>query len=259
MDYCKVCERPDPDLHHVQARSLAPDRIYDPQNLAALCRSCHSRVHSHEWELAVDGEDLVLYEKGQEIKRMPPSLTGEERDALFSRLHRGQEALESLRPLLARLSEEELVAVYNLADSISERSWQAKMHCIVDEWRRLVPLKVSTEDKVSHIHAKFGIKRAQLFNHLRVFQVFSADELNWDIPMRLYLTAARTEEPQKWLEYAVSELADNPGYSATDLEADIKIAGGDLTPLEFRVWAECPQCHFQGPMIKRRHSHAASG
>uniref|UniRef100_A0A6H1ZGI8 Putative homing endonuclease n=1 Tax=viral metagenome TaxID=1070528 RepID=A0A6H1ZGI8_9ZZZZ len=248
---CRVCEQPNPDKHHVQPRSLAPDRVFDESNIVELCRPCHNRVHSHEWELCQEGEDLVLYEGEEEIKRMPPLLTEEEKNLLFEGLERGEEALEEVGHCLPRLTEEELVAVYEKSKSIGQRSWQTQMQAIVDEWRRLRPLKHKTDDKVAHISARFGIKRAQIYNYLLVFEKFNPDQLEWDLPMQMYLTAARTEKPDEWLEYAVSELADRPDYSASDLKADVRAAGGELEPLEFKIWAECPECGFEGKMTKR--------
>lgn len=46
---CSVCEsREDLALHHLTRTRERPDLLFDRDNLAVLCRSCHTKTHNHE-------------------------------------------------------------------------------------------------------------------------------------------------------------------------------------------------------------------
>ena len=50
--FCWYCGRPETvspiDLHHVEKRSVAPERINDATNLVPLCRPCHERTEESD-------------------------------------------------------------------------------------------------------------------------------------------------------------------------------------------------------------------
>ena len=42
--HCEVCQAPATDIHHIQRRGMGGSKTADvPENLMALCRSCHDR------------------------------------------------------------------------------------------------------------------------------------------------------------------------------------------------------------------------
>jgi 5-methylcytosine-specific restriction endonuclease McrA len=42
---CEVCQRQAVDIHHIEARGMGGSKTKDtPENLMALCRSCHERL-----------------------------------------------------------------------------------------------------------------------------------------------------------------------------------------------------------------------
>jgi 5-methylcytosine-specific restriction endonuclease McrA len=42
--FCRDCrDRLAVEVHHIQHRDAAPERFYDPTNLAPLCGTCHQR------------------------------------------------------------------------------------------------------------------------------------------------------------------------------------------------------------------------
>jgi 5-methylcytosine-specific restriction endonuclease McrA len=43
--YCARCQLLGSEVHHIQPRSVAPERTMDPTNLMTLCRSCHHLEH----------------------------------------------------------------------------------------------------------------------------------------------------------------------------------------------------------------------
>lgn len=56
---CRNCMlRPAVAHHHIEPRSLAPDRVEDPTNIISLCMECH------EWaESAGEAGRIILREK----------------------------------------------------------------------------------------------------------------------------------------------------------------------------------------------------
>jgi 5-methylcytosine-specific restriction enzyme A len=42
---CAACGLAAEEVHHVEPRSVAPDRLMDPTNLQSLCRRCHAAAH----------------------------------------------------------------------------------------------------------------------------------------------------------------------------------------------------------------------
>lgn len=43
---CEACgERLSAEVHHRTPVSVAPERVFDPSNLIALCRGCHAQAH----------------------------------------------------------------------------------------------------------------------------------------------------------------------------------------------------------------------
>lgn len=50
--YCHICgERKNVELHHIIPRHVAPDKIFDEDNLIPLCRACHFRWgHLCNWD-----------------------------------------------------------------------------------------------------------------------------------------------------------------------------------------------------------------
>lgn len=43
--YCHRCGMPGEEVHHVVPVSVAPERMYDLDNLATVCRACHRAIH----------------------------------------------------------------------------------------------------------------------------------------------------------------------------------------------------------------------
>ena len=44
---CTVCGALGEEVHHVVPRHIAPERTYDPTNLATMCRECHRKHHEN--------------------------------------------------------------------------------------------------------------------------------------------------------------------------------------------------------------------
>jgi len=43
---CEVCQRDATDFHHIKNRGMGGSKLLDgPENIAALCRSCHKSAH----------------------------------------------------------------------------------------------------------------------------------------------------------------------------------------------------------------------
>ena len=42
---CQDCGRLAECVHHIEPRCTAPERMYDPTNLASLCVGCHEERH----------------------------------------------------------------------------------------------------------------------------------------------------------------------------------------------------------------------
>lgn len=43
---CFLCRAPAEEVHHIQLAAEFPDKVFEVDNLAPLCESCHSKVHS---------------------------------------------------------------------------------------------------------------------------------------------------------------------------------------------------------------------
>ena len=63
--YCHICgEKKKIELHHIIPRHIAPERIFDENNLIPLCHSCHFRWgHLNNWllynpKIVIDAENL---------------------------------------------------------------------------------------------------------------------------------------------------------------------------------------------------------
>lgn len=48
--YCQFCGVSNPDVHHIRHKGASGDDTQD--NLIGLCRTCHSKVHSGEIQVA---------------------------------------------------------------------------------------------------------------------------------------------------------------------------------------------------------------
>jgi hypothetical protein len=60
-DRCRVpsCFAFAVDLHHIEYRSQAPEKIWDTGNLISLCRAHHALVHSGSLEIAGDADHSI--------------------------------------------------------------------------------------------------------------------------------------------------------------------------------------------------------
>jgi len=44
---CSVCGGIGLEVHHIVPREVAPERTFDPENLATMCRECHRKHHEY--------------------------------------------------------------------------------------------------------------------------------------------------------------------------------------------------------------------
>jgi len=44
---CTVCGGIGLEVHHIVPREVAPERTFDPENLATMCRECHRKHHEY--------------------------------------------------------------------------------------------------------------------------------------------------------------------------------------------------------------------
>ena len=62
---CELClkedkVKPTEDIHHILGILKYPDLAYNTDNLLALCKECHSKIHSNHKEQELEG---IYYER----------------------------------------------------------------------------------------------------------------------------------------------------------------------------------------------------
>lgn len=100
---CIICERPGPgvDMAHIEPRSLAPDKIDDPDNKVPLCRRCHENIdklkvwaHRRIGEVGTYTYIVVEIETGELIREVRNLVVSERHGCLVRRV--GGSALLSI-------------------------------------------------------------------------------------------------------------------------------------------------------------------
>lgn len=71
---CRVCRRlvyvgavrgcDRAEIHHIVARSLAPDRVMDETNLILVCGLCHAKLTAHELAFSGTNQARVHVQRG---------------------------------------------------------------------------------------------------------------------------------------------------------------------------------------------------
>jgi hypothetical protein len=229
------------DVHHIVSRGMGGSNrpeIEDASNKITICRSCHTEITEHHWNLERTESQLVVtkVETGEVLARRLYE-PGFEASAFFQNLNLVDLQLEAVLPAIPYLTDEQLVELFSYFKGVGKKSWRAQAAILWEAKQR----SVYGDKAWEAMGTSFGVGWRQAYNLARVWDTFfkgdngefcnqlqncPLEESTW------YVVAAETTAPHFWLGYAEDRKAFDPGYSISDFKEEIKAAGAkaDETP-----------------------------
>lgn len=143
---------------------------------------------------------------------------------------------EELHAAIPQLEPEELLAMYHQAAYLGKQAWLVQAHIL---WEAKGRKAHHNDGGVRAVAEDFGISPSNASGLIRTWEAYGEDFLSRRAPfdhmigVSWYKTAAYTDDPQGWLEYAAARKKERPDYSIRDLRSDIeagKIGSGEGRP-----------------------------
>ena len=219
------------EKHHVVHRSQLGSN--DDENLADICPTCHRRHHDL---------GLLLIERDPEGIRFTDLETGE------TAVHRPipQEATGpsdvtdaaalilnflDLAPFAHAIRDEpdEVLAVlYDQVREIKHRAWQAQAAIIAELQERAN----YGDEAIKGIAERLGISARTAQYRGKIYREILGNVKTADVGAILleeswYREAVDTDDPQRWIQHAADQKAENPAYSVRKFRADIAANTGE--------------------------------
>ncbi len=226
-DRCAICSRMRGlGYHHLVFRSHGG---HDGP-LLPLCTTCHERIHDRIWEAWWDeeGVEVVEWNTGEVVwrqKRWPQELAHIARTAgdFIHLLDTTQEALK-LMPLIApALRTDEALEMDRALRDVQEDGWKARCR-LLREMHDFRLAGLSSDEKIEALRDAFGLQRAQLLNLLAIGRTFADSTILDESPLSqgYFREAAKTTQPEAWVQMAQERKLASPQFSVQDLSAEIK-------------------------------------
>ena len=148
---------------------------------------------------------------------------------LFQQLNETEALVTSLLQALPYLTDEQMVEVFNYANSFGKRSWLLQAAILYEGQKR----SIYGERTLEAIARRFEISLRQAQKYALVWKVFfgAGQEENVNIdaillnePSWYVVAATETKEPEKWLGYAQDRKMEDARYSVATFRRDILIS-----------------------------------
>ena len=205
--------------------------IEAPSNKITICRSCHTEITEHRWDLVRTEHELtVTRTENREIlfrRFYDPTF---DPSSFFQGLNLIENQLEALVLGIRYLTDEQLVELFQQLRGVDKHTWKAQAAVLWETKQRSI-----YGDKAWEAMGRtFGIGWRQAYNLARVWETFfkgpdgefcnqlqdcSLEESTW------FVLASETQAPHFWLQYADDRKAFDPAYSTWDFKEEIRAAG----------------------------------
>jgi hypothetical protein len=208
--------------------------IEAPENKILICRTCHTEITEHRWQLTRTSTELTVVSvfTGEVLvrRRYDP---GFDVSAFFQRANLLEADLHALLPGIPYLTDDQLVELFQQLRSVDKGTWKLQAAILYEARQR----SVYGDRAWEAMGRSFGIGWRQAYNLARVWQTFftndrgefcnqlqnsALEESTW------YVVASETQMPQYWLHYAEDQKAKDPSYSISDFKDEIKLAGAGI-------------------------------
>lgn len=148
---------------------------------------------------------------------MSESMTPSEVIDLLQRFATG---FRNIRPQIERMSEDELIELYQKATEITNVSWLVR--CIILGVAH--DKSVRGDGSVKSIAQAFGIGKRMAEIDIKVYNTFIRDNPDFEptLPAAFYQIASRSEDPDGAIDLAMELRAQNPAYPSTAFGRDIR-------------------------------------
>ena len=233
--FCSICGAIHQlEVHHIVSRGMGGSsrpEIEAAENKITICRSCHTEITEHRWELRRDERQLTVtaVPTGEVlVRRLYDSSF--DASAYFHRLNLVELEVDSMLPGIPYLTDDQLVELYEALRSLGRGAWKAQAAILWESKQRSV-----YGDKAWEAAGRsFGLGWRQAYNLAKVWDTFYKGDngefcnqlQNWSLPeVTWYITATETEAPHYWLAHAEDRKAQDPGYTISDFKEEIREAG----------------------------------
>lgn len=219
---CTICglnKRLEKD--HVNPRAQAPELINDPANQWIICAECHRKKTDNVWNIIAYEEtpeedarvEVVEVDSGRVVWRrvIPPQ--GFDSSTYLNSFNQLEAGLTNLEQGIRYLTNEQLVAAFELAGIISGFTWKLQAALLWEARQRMNWGAVG--DTLLALARTFGIKRARVYDYLKIYEKFHDSPL-WrelDVAAEAYLVAANTADPEGALNAYMDNKALDPRYT----------------------------------------------
>lgn len=233
-DRCAICGSPHRlDVHHIVSRGMGGSsrpEIEAPENKITICRSCHTEITEHRWDLVRDSSHLAVVSVATgEIIARRYYRADFDASSLFANANTIEGGIEELIQGIPYLTDEQLVELFGQLRGIDKRSWKVQAAILWEAKQR----SVYGDRAWEAMGRSFGIGWRQAYNLARVWETFFAGEEGQfcnrlqNSPLEestWYVVASETESPELWLGYAEDQKSQDPGYSIADFRDEIRLA-----------------------------------
>ncbi len=221
------------------------------------CVGCHDSIHRGDWKLGLLKDRLEIRDlQGEVIWRLQRWPFGGDAGQFVQLLDRVSDVEKLMPDIAPALLPWQAVQVFESLRIVSDGGWRAQMRLIGEFYTYRMPGRTSPE-KIEALCNLFRIRRSQCYNHLQISEAFgeSAVVEETSLGMGYLIEAARSKEPEQWLQFAEERKHVYPPFSRDDLRKEIERAGARRyqppdektgTPAMVRVWGRCSECRHVG-------------
>jgi hypothetical protein len=205
--------------------------VHARDNLMALCRTCHWRLHDRQWILERSEGRILVFDRdsGQQIMRRVSS-PDIDVPAVFQVMNIAEYSISQLLDSLPYFTDEQLIEAFGYATSFGKRAWLVQAAILYEAQKR----STYGDRALEAIARGFGISLRQAQKYALVWKVFftrngeeenvNIDAILLDEPSWYVVAASETKEPEKWLAYAQDRKIEDPRYSVIAFRRDIRLA-----------------------------------
>ena len=164
------------EVHHIVSRGMGGSsrpEIEAPENKILICRTCHTEITEHRWNLTRTTTELtvVSVSTGEVLvkRHYDPSF---DPSAFFQRVNVLEADLESLLPGIPYLTDDQLVELFQQLRGVDKRTWKAQAAILYEAKQR----SVYGDRAWEAMGRSFGVGWRQAYNLARVWQTFFTND-----------------------------------------------------------------------------------
>jgi hypothetical protein len=254
MRACQICGAiRNLDVHHIFSRGMGGSSLPEIENAAnkvTICRSCHTEITEHRWNLYRTDAELVVIkvDTGEVVARRLYDATFQA-SAFFQDLNLLDIQLEAIVQAIPYLTDEQLVELFTYLRGVDKKSWRSQAAVLWEAKRR----SVYGDQAWEAMGRTFNVGWRQAYNLARVWDTFfkgdngefcnqlqncALEEVTW------YIVAAEAQSPHFWLAYAEDQKAFDATYSIADFKEDIRLAGAKAEENQCGPRSEGQRCRW---------------